>query len=121
MAWRNSGWSWWGSASNLIGQSSPAIGVPRLGPRLTPVRLTALLPLLLTDPIIADTVRDAGSAVRDLRIVVVEPGARPAILAAMTRVNNQGMGPPDRKLCLNNQYCPPAAIDSHCRKAKNQT
>ena len=48
------------------------------------MRLTALLPLLLTDPIIADTVRDAGSAVRDLRTVVVEPGARPAVLAAMT-------------------------------------
>ncbi|RRD29327.1 transcription-repair coupling factor [Actinomyces bowdenii] len=47
------------------------------------MRLTALLPPLLDDPLIGRTVRQAGSRARSDRTVVVAPGARPAILAAM--------------------------------------
>ena len=47
------------------------------------VRLTALLPLLLADPTIDDLVAAAGSRSRTDRTVVVAPGARPAVLAAM--------------------------------------
>ncbi|ALC99895.1 transcription-repair coupling factor [Actinomyces sp. oral taxon 414] len=47
------------------------------------MRLTALLPPLLTDPVIADLVADAGRRRRTDRAVVVAAGARPAVLAAM--------------------------------------
>ena len=47
------------------------------------MRLTALLPPLLDDPLIARTVREAGSRSRTDRTLVVAPGARPAVLAAM--------------------------------------
>ena len=47
------------------------------------MRLTALLPPLLADPTIADLVAAAGSRSRTDRTVVVAPGARPAVLAAM--------------------------------------
>ena len=47
------------------------------------MRLTALLPPLLTDPVIADLVADAGRRRRADRGVVVAAGARPAVLAAM--------------------------------------
>ncbi|WP_147680591.1 transcription-repair coupling factor [Actinomyces ruminicola] len=47
------------------------------------MRLTALLPPLLTDPAIDSLVTAAGSRSRTDRSVVVAPGARPAVLAAM--------------------------------------
>ncbi|BDA63924.1 transcription-repair coupling factor [Actinomyces capricornis] len=47
------------------------------------MRLTALLPPLLDDPLIDRAVRQAGSRARTDRTLVVAPGARPAILAAM--------------------------------------
>ncbi|RJF40987.1 transcription-repair coupling factor [Actinomyces sp. 2119] len=47
------------------------------------MRLTALLPPLLDDPLIGRTVRQAGLPTRTDRSVVVAPGARPAVLAAM--------------------------------------
>ena len=47
------------------------------------MRLTALLPPLLTDPAIDALVTAAGSRSRTDRSVVVAPGARPAVLAAM--------------------------------------
>ena len=47
------------------------------------MRLTALLPPLLADPTIDDLVAAAGSRSRTDRTVVVAPGARPAVLAAM--------------------------------------
>ena len=53
------------------------------GSTLRSVRLTALLPPLLTDPVIADLVADAGRRRRADRSVVVAAGARPAVLAAM--------------------------------------
>ena len=46
--------------------------------------LTALLPPLLADADIARTVRAASSRSRSDRSLVVAPGARPAVLAAMT-------------------------------------
>ncbi|OMG15874.1 transcription-repair coupling factor [Actinomyces naeslundii] len=46
--------------------------------------LTALLPSLLADADIARTVRAASSRSRSDRSLVVAPGARPAVLAAMT-------------------------------------
>ncbi|WP_156808314.1 hypothetical protein, partial [Actinomyces sp. oral taxon 849] len=46
--------------------------------------LTALLPPLLADADIARTVRAASSRSRTDRSLVVAPGARPAVLAAMT-------------------------------------
>ena len=52
--------------------------------RLLAVRLTALLPPLLADPTIDDLVEAAGSRSRTDRTVVVAPGARPAVLAAMS-------------------------------------
>ena len=52
--------------------------------RLLAVRLTALLPPLLTDPTTADLVAAASSRTRTDRTVVVAPGARPAVLAALT-------------------------------------
>ena len=48
------------------------------------MRLTALLPPLLTDPTTADLVAAASSRTRTDRTVVVAPGARPAVLAALT-------------------------------------
>ena len=48
------------------------------------MRLNALLPPLLSSPAIRETVHDAASTVRDVRTLVLEDGARPAILAAMT-------------------------------------
>ena len=45
--------------------------------------LTALLPPLLADADIARTVRAASSRSRSDRSLVVAPGARPAVLAAM--------------------------------------
>lgn len=47
------------------------------------MRLTALLPLLLTDPTTDALVASAGSRARTDRSVVVAPGARPAVLALM--------------------------------------
>lgn len=47
------------------------------------MRLTALLPALLADPMIHDLVGAAASRARTDRAVVVARGARPAILAAM--------------------------------------
>lgn len=47
------------------------------------MRLTALLPPLLTDPTTAALVDAAGSRARTDRSVVVAPGARPAVLALM--------------------------------------
>lgn len=47
------------------------------------MRLTALLPPLLTDPVIAGLVADAGRRRRTDRSAVVAAGARPAVLAAM--------------------------------------
>ncbi|WP_168709423.1 hypothetical protein [Actinomyces procaprae] len=47
------------------------------------MRLTALLPPLLTDPAIDSLMTAAGSRSRTDRSVVVAPGARPAVLAAM--------------------------------------
>jgi len=47
------------------------------------VLLTALLPPLLADADIARTVRAASSRSRTDRSLVVAPGARPAVLAAM--------------------------------------
>ena len=47
------------------------------------MRLTALLPPLLTDPTTAELVAAAGSRARTDRSVVVAPGARPAVLALM--------------------------------------
>ena len=47
------------------------------------MRLTALLPPLLADPTIDDLVAAAGGRSRTDRSVVVAPGARPAVLAAM--------------------------------------
>ena len=47
--------------------------------------LTALLPPLLADADIARTVRAASSRSRTDRSLVVAPGARPAVLAAMAR------------------------------------
>ena len=52
--------------------------------RLAAVLLTALLPPLLADADIARTVRAASSRSRSDRSLVVAPGARPAVLAAMT-------------------------------------
>ncbi len=58
---------------------------PRRGvTRLAAVLLTALLPPLLADADIARTVRAASSRSRSDRSLVVAPGARPAVLAAMT-------------------------------------
>lgn len=58
---------------------------PRRGvTRLAAVLLTALLPSLLADADIARTVRAASSRSRSDRSLVVAPGARPAVLAAMT-------------------------------------
>ena len=58
---------------------------PRRGAtRLAAVLLTALLPPLLADADIARTVRAASSRSRSDRSLVVAPGARPAVLAAMT-------------------------------------
>ena len=58
---------------------------PRRGvTRLAAVLLTALLPPLLADADIARTVRAASSRRRSDRSLVVAPGARPAVLAAMT-------------------------------------
>ena len=51
--------------------------------RLAAVLLTALLPPLLADADIARTVRAASSRSRTDRSLVVAPGARPAVLAAM--------------------------------------
>ena len=48
------------------------------------MRLTALLPPLLTDPTTADLVAAASSRTHTDRTVVVAPGARPAVLAALT-------------------------------------
>ena len=57
---------------------------PRRGvTRLAAVLLTALLPPLLADADIARTVRAASSRRRSDRSLVVAPGARPAVLAAM--------------------------------------
>ncbi|EEH65189.1 transcription-repair coupling factor [Actinomyces urogenitalis DSM 15434] len=47
------------------------------------MRLTALLPVLLTDPTTAALVSAAGSSARTDRTTVVACGARPAVLAAM--------------------------------------
>jgi len=47
------------------------------------VLLTALLPPLLADADIARTVRAASSRSRTDRSLVVAPGARPAVLAAI--------------------------------------
>ena len=59
--------------------------MPRRGvTRLAAVLLTALLPPLLADADIARTVRAASSRQRSDRSLVVAPGARPAVLAAMT-------------------------------------
>ena len=59
--------------------------MPRRGvTRLAAVLLTALLPPLLADADIARTVRAASSRSRTDRSLVVAPGARPAVLAAMT-------------------------------------
>ena len=58
---------------------------PRRGvTRLAAVLLTALLPPLLANADIARTVRAASSRSRSDRSLVVAPGARPAVLAAMT-------------------------------------
>ncbi|VEG29679.1 transcription-repair coupling factor [Actinomyces howellii] len=48
------------------------------------MRLTALLPPLLDDPATSDLVEAAASGARSERSAVVSPGARPAVLAAMT-------------------------------------
>ncbi len=53
------------------------------GPTLCAVRLTALLPPLLTDPETVRTVRAAAAPVRGEHSLVVAAGARPALLAAM--------------------------------------
>ena len=59
--------------------------MPRRGvTRLAAVLLTALLPPLLAEADIARTVRAASSRQRSDRSLVVAPGARPAVLAAMT-------------------------------------
>ncbi|WP_196716841.1 transcription-repair coupling factor [Actinomyces trachealis] len=47
------------------------------------MRLTALLPLLLDDPEVASLVEASARPARTDRAVVVAPGARPAVLAAM--------------------------------------
>ena len=67
------------------------------------MRLTALLPPLLTDPAIESLVTAAGSRSRTDRSVVVAPGARPAVLAAMAlgaagvdRVTGAGPDPSGR-------------------------
>ena len=61
------------------------VGGPRTRPfRLLVVRLTALLPLLLADPTVDGLVAAAAGRSRTDRSVVVPPGARPAVLAAMT-------------------------------------
>ena len=48
------------------------------------MRLTALLPPLLSDDAVAGLIKEASSSVRTDRSVVVSRGARPAVLAAMT-------------------------------------
>lgn len=47
------------------------------------MRLTALLPPLLSDDAVAGLIKEASSSVRTDRSVVVSRGARPAVLAAM--------------------------------------
>ena len=47
------------------------------------MRLTALLPPLLSDNAVAGLIKEASSSVRTDRSVVVSRGARPAVLAAM--------------------------------------
>ncbi|WP_293804981.1 CarD family transcriptional regulator, partial [uncultured Actinomyces sp.] len=63
------------------------------------MRLTALLPLLLADPTVDGLVAAAAGRSRTDRSVVVPPGARPAVLAAMT-LGEAGIaratGAPDR-------------------------
>ena len=54
------------------------------------MRLTAVLPLLLSDPTTASVVATAGATTRTDRTVVVARGARPAVLAAMT-LGEQGV------------------------------
>ena len=76
------------------------VGGPRTRPfRLLVVRLTALLPLLLADPTVDGLVAAAAGRSRTDRSVVVPPGARPAVLAAMT-LGEAGIaratGAPDR-------------------------
>ncbi|QPL05666.1 MULTISPECIES: transcription-repair coupling factor [Actinomyces] len=54
------------------------------------MRLTAVLPPLLTDPTTAQLVAAAGASTRTDRTAVVAPGARPAIIAALS-LGEQGV------------------------------
>ncbi len=54
------------------------------------MRLTAVLPLLLSDPTTASVVATAGATTRTDRTLVVARGARPAVLAAMS-LGEQGV------------------------------
>ena len=67
------------------------------------MRLTALLPPLLTDPTTAALVDAAGSRARTDRSVVVAPGARPAVLALMA------MGPDGVARAVGQRAAAPSA------------
>ena len=80
------------------------------------MRLTALLPPLLTDPTTAELVAAAGSRARTDRSVVVAPGARPAVLALMAmgpdgvaRAVGQRAAAPSAGNCLDAAGTAPAA------------